>query len=171
MIAFAHTLLHNSRRTKINTCLVVCPLNTVLNWHNEWMKWVPSRIRPEVYEMAQVKKDMYSRCDRVNEWHCEGGVLIMGYEMYRNLSSHRNVKQKSQRDILTRCLIDPGPDVIICDEGHVLKNEKTALSKAMSKIKTKRRVVLTGTPLQNNLAECKPQSSFAQSFSSCTYIM
>lgn len=42
---------------------------------------------------------------------------------------------------------------MICDEGHLLKNEKTHLSIAMNRIKTMRRIVLTGTPLQNNLKE------------------
>ena len=44
--------------------------------------------------------------------------------------------------------------MVICDEGHILKNEQTAMSKAVNKIHTRRRVILTGTPLQNNLIEC-----------------
>ena len=48
-----------------------------------------------------------------------------------------------------------GPDVVVCDEGHLLKNSKSGIRNAVVQIASKRRVVLTGTPLQNNLKECE----------------
>lgn len=42
---------------------------------------------------------------------------------------------------------------VICDEGHLIKNEKSLLNQAVNQIKTKKRIILTGTPIQNNLFE------------------
>lgn len=46
-------------------------------------------------------------------------------------------------------------DVLICDEGHMLKNLSSKTTKKVLHIKTKRKILLTGTPMQNNLRECK----------------
>jgi len=50
-------------------------------------------------------------------------------------------------------LITPGPDLVVCEEGRFLKNEKNNRTKFLMNIKTKRQIILTGTPLQNNLIE------------------
>ena len=79
----------------------------------------------------------------------------MGYEMFRNLASGSKVRKPKLRESFSKCLLDPGPDIIVCDEGHVLRRESSNLSLVVSRVATKRRIVLTGTPLQNNLKECK----------------
>jgi RAD54-like protein 2 len=84
----------------------------------------------------------------VGAWHAEGGVLVMGYEMFRLLTSGR-----AASDGLQDALLAPGPDVVVCDEGHRIKNDAAGVSKALKRIKTRRRIVLTGYPLQNNMME------------------
>ena len=80
--------------------------------------------------------------------------MIIGYEMFRTLTSVKKSRKKEQKSIKSN-LVDPGADLVVCDEGHLLKNEDSARSKALNQVKTMRRIVLTGTPLQNNLKECK----------------
>ena len=79
----------------------------------------------------------------------------MGFTMFANLSLTKNLKKKRDIDDVKKYLLEPGPDIIICDEGHVLRQKKSQLSIAVNNVRTQRRIVLTGTPLQNNLLECK----------------
>ncbi|XP_072392281.1 uncharacterized protein XNP isoform X2 [Diabrotica undecimpunctata] len=153
VISLTHTLLNHSKKTKVEKVMVVCPINTVLNWKSEYKKWMPSNSAVDVYELATSKKN-YDRAYVVQNWHEDGGVLIIGYNLFRLLSNPTNKKlTKKMRTTFLEGLVDPGPDLVICDEGHLLKNEKTNLSIAMNRIKTLKRIVLTGTPLQNNLKE------------------
>ncbi|XP_061690627.1 transcriptional regulator ATRX [Syngnathoides biaculeatus] len=154
VVTFLHTLLL-CEKLNFSTALVVCPLNTVLNWVNEFEKWQEGMKDDEcleVTELATVKRPQ-ERAVALQQWQDMGGVMIIGYEMYRNLTQGRNTKSKKLKETFQKTLVDPGPDFVICDEGHILKNEASAVSKAMNSIRTRRRVVLTGTPLQNNLIE------------------
>ena len=109
----------------------------------------------------------------ITNWEKEGGVLLMGYEMFRLLAGTKAQQRKKkipkkkplcidieeedkEKDILVdirKILVDPGPDLVICDEGHRIKNAHASISQVLKAIKTRRRVVLTGYPLQNNLLE------------------
>ncbi|XP_027886771.1 transcriptional regulator ATRX-like [Xiphophorus couchianus] len=153
VVAFLHTVLLSSN-LKFRTALVVCPLNTLLNWVSEFKRWQHSlgEDRVKVSEMATVKH-LPERLRAVQTWQRDGGVMIIGYEMYRNLSQNSNATNEECNKELKSALVDPGPDFVICDEGHILRNESSRISKAMNGIKTQRRLVLTGTPLQNNLVE------------------
>ncbi|XP_055698952.1 transcriptional regulator ATRX homolog isoform X2 [Phlebotomus papatasi] len=156
VIALTHTLLTNSEETGVKRVLVICPLSTVLNWVNEFHKWledIEDADEIDVYELSKFKQNN-ERGNVIKQWHNGGGVLVIGYDLFRNLSNekNRNIKKKA-REAIQMGLITPGPELVICDEGHLLKNEKTSISKAVNKIRTLRRIVLTGTPLQNNLKE------------------
>ncbi|XP_016839228.2 transcriptional regulator ATRX homolog [Nasonia vitripennis] len=154
IVTLVHTILVN-RDTGVNTVMVVCPMNTILNWVEEfdmWLKHAENNKRIRVYDLTQIKKTS-SRISQLKFWHDLGGVLVLSYEMFRLFTSD-DKKQSLQRSQKMRSyLLNPGADFVVCDEGHLLKNEGSQIAKRMQCVRTKRRVILTGTPLQNNLSE------------------
>lgn len=86
----------------------------------------------------------------------------MSYTMFRDTpfgldSGKKQSKRKKydsiQQKTFVRCLINPGADLLICDEGHEMKNPKSMMYKSVGEISTTHRILLTGTPVQNNLDE------------------
>ncbi|XP_068456969.1 transcriptional regulator ATRX-like [Clinocottus analis] len=153
VVTFLHTVLL-SENLKFRTALVVCPLNTILNWEAEFKQWQSNMQQDQVKvtELATIKL-FPERLRALQRWHRVGGVLIMGYDMYRSHSQAHTIRNEEDKKELKRILVNPGPDFVVCDEGHILRNERTNISTSMNAIRTQRRVVLTGTPLQNNLNE------------------
>ncbi|XP_026183352.1 transcriptional regulator ATRX-like [Mastacembelus armatus] len=160
VVAFLHTVLL-SANLKFRTALVVCPLNTILNWVGEFKKWQNNmgEDKVKVTEMATLKH-LPARLQALQRWQREGGVAIMGYDMYRILSVGQKISDEGWKKELKSILVHPGPDFVVCDEGHILRNDFSNVSKALNAIRTRRRVVLTGTPLQNNLNEYHCMVSF-----------
>ena len=110
----------------------------------------------KVYELSSIRAAdaINKRLEVCRKWQSTGGVLVISYEMFRSLTSERMMQKKPEAgEGFRQCLADPGPELVICDEGHLLKNEKSSTSKAMSRVHAQRRIILTGTPLQNNLVE------------------
>ncbi|UJR34129.1 hypothetical protein I4U23_021536 [Adineta vaga] len=144
LISFLHTVFKHNDITQTHTCLILCPVNVISNWSAEFSHWL-SGLRPtiKVYQFSLFKSKS-ARWECLDKWNKKGGVMLMGYEIYRRLSNDVDYNF---------FLTNPGPDIVVCDEGHVLKNANAGISKALNKIRTKRRIILTGTPLQNNLKE------------------
>lgn len=46
-----------------------------------------------------------------------------------------------------------GPDILVCDEAHMIKNTRADVTQTLKQVKCQRRIALTGSPLQNNLME------------------
>lgn len=83
-------------------------------------------------------------------------MLILGYDNFRLLSEdivYDTIALSEEKNRLKEILIRPGPDLVVCDEGHLLKNDRTSLNDVLSHVRTMRKITLTGTPLQNNLDE------------------
>lgn len=162
VISFLHTVMtHKVSGPLLRTALVVCPYNTVLNWANEFEHWLDeNNLGLKIYETSAIKANTV-RLEVLERWHRKGGVAIVGYDMFRRLVNAKG-KGKKLQERLRKVLLDPGPSLVVCDEGHVLKNDATGLSKAMNELKTGRRIVLTGTPLQNNLQEYHCMVSFVK---------
>lgn len=156
VIAFAHTVMRH-KLCQTNTTLVVCPSSVTLNWRDEIEKWLSpfsfNEKRTYILTSSIAPND---RCKTLRKWKQDGGFLLLSYDMYRNimktLESTDNVYE-NRKKCYKETLRDPGPDIVFLDEGHVLKNEKTMVRVCLEEIRTRRRVILTGTPMQNNLRE------------------
>uniref|UniRef100_M4BPW5 Uncharacterized protein n=1 Tax=Hyaloperonospora arabidopsidis (strain Emoy2) TaxID=559515 RepID=M4BPW5_HYAAE len=154
--------------------LILAPTICVRNWEAEIVKWLGKnetrRLGLFTLESGREKK----MCDRVavvKKWHKRGGILIMGYELYRLLvlqsSGDEKIAAGNQKYAhlikqVYACLGNPGPDLIVLDEGHRVRNHKSKMVKALAHVKTTRRIILTGYPLQNHLEEYWTMVNFAR---------
>ena len=158
MITLIDTILRNSRRTGVNKILVITPVNVLYNWKAEFDKWVEDRdYNLHILESKDCQK---TRIRTMEFWDEDGGIMLSGYDMFRNFCVGKKIKSKKKRDKIFEMLVDPGAQFVICDEGHVMRNSKSGLSKCLNLIGTRRRIVLTGTPLQNNLQEYYCMTNF-----------
>eukprot|EP00301_Raphidiophrys_heterophryoidea_P001818 c10860_g1_i2.p1 GENE.c10860_g1_i2~~c10860_g1_i2.p1 ORF type:complete len:1292 (+),score=397.52 c10860_g1_i2:97-3972(+) len=157
-VALTHEFL------SIKSIMVLVPTNVLRNWEAEYRKWLrftkdEGNVRVRVLEDERTSE---GRAGVLREWARLGGVLLLGHTMFQNLTSFRFVKSPKLRKTITETLQDPGPDLVFVDEGHRLSNAKTALYKAVTGIRTGRRVAMTGSPLQNNLIEYYTMVNFVR---------
>ncbi len=73
-ITLVHTILTHVEELGMRTCLVICPVNTLLNWHREWREWMPEDSQLEIYELATVVANKF-RTDVIARWQREVGRL------------------------------------------------------------------------------------------------
>jgi transcriptional regulator ATRX len=150
VIAFLYTAMR-CVDLGLKTALIVTPVNVLHNWRSEFEKWMPSEVKPlRIFMLGDVSRER--RFDLLTKWRKKGGVFLMGYTNFRNLSLGRGVKDLNAARGICNALRD-GPDILVCDEAHIIKNTKADTTQALKQVKCQRRIALTGSPLQNNLME------------------
>ncbi|MGL6154138.1 MAG: DEAD/DEAH box helicase [Cetobacterium sp.] len=118
------TKLHEKKRKKT---LVIMPKSLIYNWESEIKKFSPG-LRCGIYYGNFRNIDVLKECD----------VLLTTYGTIRN-----DIELLKERNF----------DLIILDESQNIKNVNAQTTKAVMLLNSKYRIALSGTPIENNLAE------------------
>ncbi|KAI6420297.1 hypothetical protein MCOR21_009810 [Pyricularia oryzae] len=121
--------------------LVVVPNSTCPNWRREIKQWVPD-LRVVCYHGGKVPQDLALRNELFPDGrdNMKAHVVVMSYDSASDMSTRtyfKNVHWKA----------------LVVDEGQRLKNDQNILYVALRAMKIPFRILLTGTPLQNNKRE------------------
>lgn len=109
--------------------LIVAPLSTISNWYKECQKFTPT---------LKVLQHVGSKEERKAMSFKDYNIVLISYEL-----SIKDFNKLAGQDW----------KFLIIDEGHRLKNIECVLIKALKKLNVANRLLITGTPLQNNLNE------------------
>lgn len=111
--------------------LIICPPTLTGHWYYEILKYAEN-LKPVLYT-----GNSRERCKLISKLH-KYDVVVTSYEVVRN--DIANLEPLSWH-------------YCILDEGHIIKNAKTKLTKAVKCIRANHRLILSGTPIQNNVLE------------------
>ncbi|EKM80843.1 hypothetical protein AGABI1DRAFT_71424 [Agaricus bisporus var. burnettii JB137-S8] len=118
----------------VKKVMIVCPVSLMNNWRSEFYKWLGrDRVGIATYSKDPIELHGFKN----SSTH---PILIIGYERLRSMV--------------------PQIDLIICDEGHRLKSSQTKTNQMFKDFKTRRRIILSGTPIQNDLSEFHAMTEF-----------
>lgn len=114
--------------------LIVVPTSVMLNWETEFLKWCPAFKILTYFGSAKERRIKRQGWLKPNSFH----VCITTYRLV--IQDSKVFKRKKWK-------------YLILDEAHLIKNWKSQRWQTLLNFNSKRRILLTGTPLQNDLME------------------
>ncbi|GMS96762.1 hypothetical protein PENTCL1PPCAC_18937, partial [Pristionchus entomophagus] len=116
----------------VRKVLVVVPSSLLHNWRAEFAKWFRATRTPAMLVRKVSDMGSYHSAHKITPF------LVVSYDMALRYAL-----------TLASCQFD----LLVCDEGHRLKNASGKLREALCSLSIPRRLLLTGTPVQNDLDE------------------
>jgi DNA repair and recombination RAD54-like protein len=139
----------------VKKIMVVCPTSLVGNWDNEIRKWIGDHCPVYAVKTGEPKKMIKNYL-----MSRQKGVLIISYEtqrlyskMFETPTSRLSSSNSTNNNPADGHVSNGICDLLICDEAHKLKNAESGLSKSLNLLPVKKRILLSGTPMQNELEE------------------
>ena len=123
------TLL-KSCRTK-NPNIIIAPASLTYNWYNEFKKWTPSMEVMLVSGNGQTREKLISQIKPGQTVITSYDYLKRDLELYKKMAFH----------------------FVIIDEAQAIKNHQTKNAEAVKELRSVSRFAITGTPIENSLAD------------------
>ncbi|XP_047976106.1 protein CHROMATIN REMODELING 24 isoform X1 [Salvia hispanica] len=129
----------------IRRVLIVAPKTLLTHWINEL----------STVGLSEKTREYFATCQKTRHYELQyvlqdKGILLTTYDIVRNntksLCGDHRYNVDGEEDELTW-------DYMILDEGHLIKNPSTQRAKSLLQIPCRHRIIISGTPLQNNLKE------------------
>ncbi|KAM3827450.1 uncharacterized protein M6D78_014531 [Vipera latastei] len=130
----------------IRSVLLILPTTLLNNWEKEFAKWTPG-LRVKVFHGTN-KAERNRYLERIQR---RKGILLTTYQMV--LNNWQQLSSFGGKEFVW--------DYIILDEAHKIKTPSAKTTKSVHAIPSKNRILLTGTPVQNNLRELWALFDFA----------
>jgi superfamily II DNA or RNA helicase len=125
----AHILIEKDAKRLDRPCLIVCPTSLIPNWQDEAQKFAP--------ELTVLPLHGKERAQRFSEIS-KADLVLTTYALL-------------PRDVET--LLPVEWHMVVLDEAQAIKNPATKVTQLVCELKTRHRLCLTGTPIENHLGE------------------
>jgi SNF2 family DNA or RNA helicase len=122
----------------------------------ELSNWAPDLLGEIIGQVRKIDSsvsDPKRRYREIGAWFKRGGVLIMSYHIFRSLVLNKTTVLSLKKNEVLKDRLLNGPNIIVADEAHILKNTSAKISVATAQLRSRSRIALTGSPLANNLEE------------------
>lgn len=165
--------------------VVIAPASLLLTWEEEFRKW---NANIPFYNMSNLefsglenqsavsllkgnknhrRNKRSIRMVKLYSWRNKKSILGVSYHLFEKLAGN---KYAGEMQDFRRMLLEL-PGLLVLDEGHTPRNQNSCIWKVLSEVRTEKRIILSGTPFQNNFKElsnvlCLARPAYTDSISS-----